>query len=490
MSKERRLRIFTVGWDIQLISTMCAPIERACHIEFIHGLIWGFEAAAQEHPPTLRLVRLGLAKNETIPSPDYGLLASLESVGVPTIRTMVLGDRVLRNRSETENLGYVTLLATRLRDALLEHEPDLVLGSFDQAHGMLGLAIAKSCGTPWVAMSFSVIPEGLVGFCRELTPNSLIAGLGRPISSSIRQQAREVMEQFRSNNMKVVAFRPATTLVERMMYLRFYGRNLARRLIYPSEYNMFVFPTIRERLADIVRRNFNALTTPASSFLRSPGARQFVLFPLQMKPEMSTDTQAPFYQDQISLVRQLADAIPIELDFIVKLHLSDPDNYSRSLLRQLMRIPRLRIAHPSVSSFSFLERASLVIGITGTPCLEAALLGKPVLIFGDSPYLKFPRTERAKRPDQLLGQIRRMLDQASATDEEIVDAYAAYIARYMPGRINDWTRPITSDELNKLVDCFRALCDYVAEPDNRVNWYNQPLFEPRRESESRTKASI
>lgn len=471
--EQNRFHIFTVGWDVRLIDSICTPLEPICGLAFTHGLIWGTTA---EERRDSRFILLGLARNERVPPPDYRLLASLECEGVPTVRTMILGDRVLRNRPEGEALGYMTLLAGRLRDALLRHKPDLVLGSFDQAHGMLGLAVAKSAGIPWVTMSFSVIPENLVGFCRRLTPNSLITDLGRPVDSSIRQEAREVMGHFRSRKMKVFTFRPATTLWERVAHLRVYAGNLASRALRHSEYNKFVFPTIKERISDIVRRSVNAASMPASGFRRSPGTRKYVFFPLQMKPEMSTETQAPFYQDQVGLIRQLSDAIPIELDFVVKLHLSDPDNYSRALLLQLMRIPGLRIAHPSASSFPFLERASLVIGITGTPCLEAALLGKPVLIFGDSPYLNFPCSERAESPDEYHRQIRRMLELPPPGDEEILEAFAAYVARYMRGRVNDWERPIDKQDLSRLADCFRKLRSFVEIPANRANWYQHPSF--------------
>ena len=195
-----------------------------------------------------------------------------------------------------------------------------------------------------------------------------------------------------------------------------------------------------------------------------------------MAPESSVDTWAPFYQNQLAFVAQLSLAIPADMAFVVKLHFSDPDNYSRRQLQQLMKLPRLHIAHPNAPGSAFIEEAALVVGIQGTSCLEAALLGKPVLIFGDSPHQHFPRTERAKRPDELHQQVRRMLELPPPSDEEIVEAFAAYMARYMPGRINDWNRPIEEDELERLSDCFRALRSYLEVPTNRANWYHEPPF--------------
>jgi hypothetical protein len=69
-----------------------------------------------------------------------------------------------------------------------------------------------------------------------------------------------------------------------------------------------------------------------------------------------------------------------------------------------------------------------------------------------------------------------MLELAPPSGEEIVKAFAAYMARYMPGRINDWRRPIEEDELERLSNCFRALRSYVEVPTKRANWYNEPPF--------------
>jgi hypothetical protein len=169
-------------------------------------------------------------------------------------------------------------------------------------------------------------------------------------------------------------------------------------------------------------------------------------------------------------------AVPADTTFVVKLHFSDPDNYSRSLLRRVMALPGLRIAHPNASGRDFIERAAMVVGIHGTSSLEAALLGKRVLLFGESPYLNFPRTERPVRPQDLDRQIRRMLQLPPATDDEIQEAFARYISRYRPGRTNDWTRQIEDQEIDRFSECFEALRDYLADAANRSGWYHTPPF--------------
>lgn len=475
----KKFTIFTTGWEPEFTQYLLAPISTRTGIEFIHGVVGDARRVPilNRTVPASRWVVLSKSAKEPLPSPDYDLLASLESVGVPTIRSMIRGDRVLRNRNPIEALAYATLLARRLFVAFDESKPDVVLGSFDSAHSAMGLAVAKALGIPWVTMSFTVIPDNLTGFCRGMTPEQILP-ITRPVDDALREEARSLLVKVRSKNVRVLAYRPPESPAQKARQIVSYARSLARRIGSASSLGVdqFTFPTIKERVADVTRRSINGLRLPTDAMLSNPPGGRFIFFPLHMAPESSVDTWAPMYQNQLELAMQLSLAAPVDVDVVVKLHFSDPDNYSRGRLQQLMDVPRLRIVNPGASSSVFLDRATLVVGIAGTASLEAALLGKPVLLFGDSPYQHFPRTERAKRPDELYEQIQGMLNRTPPTEEEIVDAYAVYLARYMPGRINDWGRPIEDEEFARLADCFRALRDYVEAPGNRDAWYDLPPF--------------
>jgi hypothetical protein len=471
--------IFTVGWEPDFIDRLLAPIQKQTGINFTHGLVGDASRIDHVHKQysQINFVALSIAKEEQLPSPDYALLARLEGAGVPTVRSMVQGDRVLRNLSERAALGYATLLARRIHDALVREQPDVVLASYDSVHSAISLAVAKSLGIPWVAMAFAVIPDNLTGFCCALTPNSLVP-IVRSVDQQMLDRANEIIQSVRAKEQKVVAYRAPASLSQWVRQFHLNAKNLLRRR-HDREIlgiDRFTYPSKLERLCDVVRRAFNRLCMPTTSMVSTPPDARFIYFPLHMAPESTVDTWAPFYQNQIAFVAQLSLAIPADTCFVIKLHFSDPDNYSRKQLEQLMKLPRLLIAHPNAPGNSFIEKAALVIGIQGTSCLEASLLGKPVLIFGDSPYQHFPRTERAKRPDELYEQISNMLAQPPATDEEIVEAYATYMARYMPGRINDWSNAISEEEMKRYSECFMSLKNYINSLPYKSNWYEAPPF--------------
>lgn len=478
-SQKMKFKVFTVGWEPCFINYLLTPIEKKVGIEFVHGLVGDASRIyhVQKQYPLMKFTALSKTNKESLPVPDYELLSSLECVGVPTVKSMIQGDRVLRHRSEIDALGYATLLAVRIRDALEDLRPDVVLGGYDSIHSAMSLCVAKYLGVPWVAMAFPVIPDDLTGFCNGLTPNSLLP-ITRPVDERLRRHAKSLIQNVRSREQQVVAYRAPVSLRQWVKQYLQHGRNFfwRKQRIGVLGVDRFIYPSNSERLYDITRRTFNRLRLPIGNMLNSPPETRFVYYPLHMAPESTVDTWAPFYQNQLALISQISLAMPVDIAFVVKLHFSDPDNYSRKQLLQLMNMPNLYIAHPSAPGNAFIEKSSLVIGIQGTTCIEAALLGKPVLIFGDSPYQYFPRSERAKQPDELYEQIRRMLDLSPPSEEDIVESFANYMARYMRGRTNDWGRPVQPDELDHLADCFRTLGSYVMDPVNRANWYQKLPF--------------
>lgn len=474
---DKGFKICTVGWEPFMIHRLLIPIEAKTNIEFIHCLVGDPSriSVVKKKYPTSKFVSLSKTKKELLPEPDYELLASLESRGVPTIKSMVMGDPYIKHRPDRESFGYATFLALSIKKSLQELKPDVVLASNDMIHSGISLAVAKSLNIPWVAMAFTSIPDNLTSFCYGLTPNMIVPISSRQVDDELRNTAKAIISNVISGEQKVMAYRAPSSFMNWVKQYSIHGANLIIRITKGSKLGVdrYTAPTIWESVKDIIRRSFNSLSLPLRDMLSTPPIGRYIYFPLHMSPESMIDTWAPFYQDQIAFIRQLSISIPADVELVVKLHFSDPSNYSYFELQRLMRHYHVRIANPFVPSRPFLEGASLVVGITGTSNFEAAVRGIPVLIFGDSPFQHFPRTERAMRPHELYQQIQRMLDLSPPSHNEIVDAVSVYMSRYMLGQINDWSIPLKLVRLDKYADCFLALRDYVK---NEENWYKKGPF--------------
>ncbi|AXO13646.1 hypothetical protein [Thalassospira indica] len=466
--------VCTIGWEPWFIDYLLGPVTEKTGIRFVNGIVGDSTRIdrAKNKYPEYEFFALSKSKAESLPSADLKFLSQFEHPDVPTIKSMIQGDRVLRHRPIDQSLGYATLLAKNLQKFFDKYQPDLVLGSYDSLHAGLGFAVAKSHRIPWVAMAFTVIPDNLTGFCNALTPDNLVP-LEREEDEKLKDLAQELMNSVRKKRQSVLAYKPPGSVLQWVKQYSINISNFFRRQIASSDLgiDLYTFNTSFERARDIVRRFKNRALLPTKKLLMEPPQGRYIYFPLHMSPESMLDTWAPFYQDQLAFIATLSLSVPVDVSLVVKLHFSDPDNYTRTQLCSLMRRPNLFIAHPNASGHEFLINSDLVVGIQGTSSLEAALLGKPVLLFGDSPYQHFPQTERAKTPDKLHAQILAMLSKDASSDEEILKAYTKYLSRYQPGRINDWSREISAEDAERYANCFQLLKNHILSSGVRDTWY-------------------
>lgn len=479
MDDKKILKVVTIGWEPEFAKYLAYPIQKETGIKFIHGVIGNtkkFYNAKKKHP-NLNFIHLTKYTDINLSTLDLSLLKKLEASGIPPISSMIQGDRVLRNRNKDISLSYANKLAKNIIYQFTENSPDLILASFDNIHSSISLAVGRYMNIPWVALSFTVIPSNFTAFCKNMNPDSLVP-ICRRIDKSLLVEAKNIVHSFRNNKVAVFAYHAHFSFYQ---YFKSYKKNFINLLSRILEYNFYglqtlIYPSIYERVKDITRRSFNRLFLPERKMLKIPPKDKYAYFPLHMYPESTIDSWAPYYQDQLILALQISLTLPIDMNLLVKIHFSDPDNYSKVQLNKLMNKPNIGIIHPKASGRLFLEGADLVFGITGTACLEAALLGKPVIIFGNSPYQHFPRTEKAKQFSELHAQIILILRKEEPSENEIIEAFAKYLSRYLPGRINDWNRPINEQELKNLTVCFNLLKTYVSKPENKKNWYKTYPF--------------
>jgi len=137
----------------------------------------------------------------------------------------------------------------------------------------------------------------------------------------------------------------------------------------------------------------------------------FIYFPLHLTPEQATLMLAPFYADQLNVIKNIARSIPAEYKLYVKEHPVQVVGNWRpiSFYKSLLDMPNVKLLHPSVSNDELLKNCSLVITITGTLGLEAAFYKKPTIVFVDTLYSNLPSVYRVKSLEELPQAIRTSL---------------------------------------------------------------------------------
>jgi len=130
-----------------------------------------------------------------------------------------------------------------------------------------------------------------------------------------------------------------------------------------------------------VRKRENWLNQNAENHIETK--KPFIFFPLHLEQEMSLLIRAPFYTNQLEIIKNIVKSLPIGYELYVKEH---PLMYVRSwrkisIYKEIMNLPNVRLIHPSVASNELLEKCSLVITISGTTSLDAGFFQKPAIIF-------------------------------------------------------------------------------------------------------------
>jgi hypothetical protein len=200
----------------------------------------------------------------------------------------------------------------------------------------------------------------------------------------------------------------------------------------------------------------------AIRMIAEPPKAPYLFFGLHTQPESAIDVWAPFYANQLSVLEALVLAMPVSHRLLVKIHKSDAANYTAAQLARMQALPGLDLVQPFADSRRFVDQADMIISIQGTMGLEAALLGKPVIMLGDSPVVKFPSAARIGELSELPALIRRMLERKPPARSAILDAYTDYLSPFLPAVHNDWTVRKTDAEIDKLVAFFRTLREYTS----------------------------
>jgi hypothetical protein len=477
-----RFHVVTVGWPQILIEGLCAGIAARSIAQFSY-IAHPRHAACDwtGGPAAGRIHFFRQTRRKDLPPADSMLLASLEQEGVPTMHNMILGDRVVCRLDYSDVARYATFIAKRLSDLYDELQPSVVIGGFDSLHGGLALAVAKRKDIPWFALHFSVIPPGLACLCDRMSPASRVQVKFQP-RAELLALADSSLRQFESRSIKAHAYIAPPRSLRRAMF-NFPSRlaSLVRTIRMGRDRDFARFTEVETRY-DVkaalrqIRRSQRAHAAAADvDAIAAPPASPYVLFGLHMQPESSIDVWAPFVSNQMWVIELLSRSIPPTHKLLVKIHKSDISNYSRSAFDRMRAFPGVELVRPTADSRDFIEKADLVVAIQGTMGLEAALLGRPVIMLGDSPVTVFPNAARMGAPDELPALVRRQLGQPQLRREEIIEAYASYLAPFLPASHNDWTRNVSGQEIESYVRLFEELEQYLAIGFGRRNATNERL---------------
>ena len=109
--------------------------------------------------------------------------------------------------------------------------------------------------------------------------------------------------------------------------------------------------------------------------------------PLQQVPESST-IGLSFMHDQLNFIVETALRLPPQYKLIVKEHLYTIEGRNKDFYNTIKNFPNVIFAHNHIPGEYFVSRCLGVITLSSSAAYEAAIMGKPTIIFEKKPHIK------------------------------------------------------------------------------------------------------
>jgi hypothetical protein len=184
----------------------------------------------------------------------------------------------------------------------------------------------------------------------------------------------------------------------------FRRRPMIASLFHPMKF--FILWFVRERyLLSRRSRYFENIDTSDT----------YIYFPLHMIPESTTLIKSPFYPNEIAVIEAVSKSLPMGWKLYVKEHGSMVGERPIKFYKSIKRLTNVRLvrldAHDDPKPW--IQNSVGVITLSGSSAFEAAMMGKPSLIFGNTLFELIKGIEKVSSFAELPKKIISMKDKLS-----------------------------------------------------------------------------
>ncbi len=117
---------------------------------------------------------------------------------------------------------------------------------------------------------------------------------------------------------------------------------------------------------------------------------KYVYFPFYSGNETNYLTMDHHWSiEQIALIKEVALSLPSGYSLYVKEHPFNPGYFTYPELREMQRIPNVKVLPPTLSTFDLIEKCSGIVTLEGTVGWEGFLAQKPIVCLGMLPYYAY-----------------------------------------------------------------------------------------------------
>ncbi len=178
-----------------------------------------------------------------------------------------------------------------------------------------------------------------------------------------------------------------------------------------SDFGKTRWNVLNQKLRRSIRRKSRKAFVDKNLIKNIDLSSSFIYFPLHYEPERMLLISSPYYDNQLSIITNIAKSLPIGYKLFVKEHpmMGTIGWRDTSYYKQILDLPNVKLIHPDVSPNEILSNCSLVITIGGTTGLEAAFYKKPSIVLTNQIYSILPSVHTLNKIQDLPNAIRNSL---------------------------------------------------------------------------------
>lgn len=421
---------------------------------------------------------------------DLEYLKKIEKeYGIPNLWPYIELDRIIRNGQLVREYPYnqtkysheelMRMLQVRIK-AIIEfletEKPDfLIYAAIGSISGLLMYHIAKKMGIKVLSISFSRV-ENYYLFSEHYSNFTSVDELFNKFKVNDQKhelfdEAKKIVDKFinqpRMIEVDIDSYLKRSKLSKQMSFLK-------PKKIY--KYFVWLYRSIKRsfdqdlkndyssinpylKVLDQFKRKLRNLRGFSDLYDQPDYQENFVFFPLHEEPEIAITLLAPYYCDQINLIKQIAKSIPIDFKIYVKEHPGMIGYRPRNFYKELKKIPNLKLINPGVNVYKILPHAKLITTITGTAGFEALYFKKPVITFGDVFYNSISAVKRCSELDQLPYLVKDQIENFNFNENEFINYISCILSEsvtisFQHLWFNETDKQKKMNQLIPLVDLF------------------------------------
>jgi hypothetical protein len=156
---------------------------------------------------------------------------------------------------------------------------------------------------------------------------------------------------------------------------------------------------------------------------------RYAFFPLHTEPEISLLVYGRPYVNQLEVARAFAESLPADMFLVVKEHPWMVGKRRTAYYRKLLAIPKVKLAHPGIRGSDLIRGAAVLVTVSGSAALEAAVYKKAVVTLGQVPFTVLPSTmvahgsDLARLPETMAALLKKHTHDESALEAFLATLY-------------------------------------------------------------------